>query len=133
MEHTDVLIIGSGVAGLTTAIKIAEQRDDLRILVITKADLVEETNTRYAQGGIAAVWDFDQDSYQSHIDDTMDAGDDLCDPEIVKMVVEEGPERVREIIDWGTEFDQVNGAYDLAMEGGHSAHRILHYKDLDGS
>lgn len=133
MEQTDVLIIGSGVAGLTTAIKFAEHRSDLKILVITKAKEVKETNTHYAQGGIAAVWDFDQDSYKSHIDDTMDAGDDLCDPDIVKMVIEEGPDRVREIISWGTKFDQVDGKYDLAMEGGHSAHRILHYKDLTGA
>lgn len=133
LEKTDILIIGSGIAGLTTAIKLAEQRSDLRILIITKTREIMETNTRYAQGGIAAVWDLENDSHQSHIDDTMDAGDYLCNLDVVKIVVEEGPDRVREIIDWGTRFDQVDGKYDLAMEGGHSANRILHYKDLTGA
>ncbi len=118
---------------MTTAIKLAEQRSDLRILVITKAAQVFETNTRYAQGGIAAVWDLDKDSYDAHFEDTMDAGDDLCDPEVVRIVVEEGPDCVREIISWGTKFDKVDGKYDLAMEGGHSANRILHFKDLTGA
>jgi len=133
VTQTDILIIGTGVAGLTTAIKLAERRKDLRILVITKSSNVSETNTRYAQGGIAAVWNMETDTHESHIADTLDAGDHLCNPQIVRIVVEEGPERVREIIDWGTRFDKVDGQYDLAMEGGHSAHRILHYKDLTGA
>jgi L-aspartate oxidase len=130
---TDILILGSGIAGLTTAIKLAQQRPDLRIMVLTKT-VEGESNTRYAQGGIAAVWDFEKDSYQKHIEDTHDAGDGLCSKEAVEIVVKEGPLRVKEIIEWGTRFDKEkqNIEYDLAREGGHSEHRILHYKDLTG-
>jgi L-aspartate oxidase len=130
---TDVLILGSGIAGLSTAIKIAQQRTDLRITVLTKT-IEGESNTRYAQGGVAAVWDFEKDSYEKHIADTLDAGDGVCNLEAVEIVVKEGPARVQEIIDWGARFDKEksNKDYDLAMEGGHSEHRILHYKDLTG-
>ncbi len=131
MERTDVLIIGAGVAGLTTAIKLAERRSDLSITVITKAK-IGESNTKYAQGGVAAVWDHQTDSYEKHIADTLDAGDGLCDEEIVRMMITEGPARVKEIIEWGTRFDKHNGRYDLGREGGHSEDRILHYKDLTG-
>ena len=132
--QTDVLVIGSGIAGLTFAIKSATKRPDLSFTLITKTELME-ANTRYAQGGISAVWNFDVDSYEKHIDDTLDAGDGLCDKGIVKIVVEEGPERVKEIIDWGTRFDKnkQSGDYDLGMEGGHSEYRILHYKDYTGA
>lgn len=129
--ETDVLIIGAGVAGLSTAIKIAEQNQDSKILILTKTNK-QESNTRWAQGGIAAVWDFDVDNFQKHIDDTLIAGDGLCNEEVVKIVVEEGHERVKEIIDWGARFDNEAGHYDLGMEGGHSEHRILHYKDITG-
>ncbi|WP_235297659.1 L-aspartate oxidase [Portibacter marinus] len=133
MYKTDVLIIGGGVAGMTLAIKIAEQRSDISITVVTKT-IKEESNTRYAQGGVAAVWDLEVDSYEKHIADTLDAGDGLCDEEIVRIVVEEGPVRVKEIIEWGTRFDKnKEGEYDLGMEGGHSEYRILHYKDLTGA
>lgn len=125
------MVIGAGVAGLTFAIKMAENRPDLTITIITKSKL-GETNTRYAQGGVAVVWDHQVDNSQKHITDTLDAGDGLCDPEIVKIVVEEGPERVKELIDWGTKFDKYNGVYDLGREGGHSENRILHFKDLTG-
>lgn len=130
--ETDVLIIGSGIAGLSLAIKLAEQSKDLTITVLTKAN-ENESNTKYAQGGIAAVWD-KNDSVEKHIADTMDAGGNLCNPEVVKFVVEEGPQRVRELIEWGTRFDKEkeHNDYDLAREGGHSEHRILHYKDLTG-
>lgn len=132
-KRSDVLIIGSGVAGLSTAINIAESRSDLTIHVLSKVD-TSETNTRYAQGGIATVWDFDSDDFSKHIYDTADAGDGLCDPEVVKMVVEEGHDRVQELIDWGANFDRSdNGDYDLGMEGGHSENRILHFKDLTGA
>lgn len=131
-KTTDVLIIGSGIAGLTLAIKTALAKPEMKIVLITKTDQ-GESNTRYAQGGVAAVWDMDKDSHEKHIADTLDAGDGLCDEEVVKIVVEEGPERVREIIDWGTQFDKEdNGKYNLGMEGGHSEYRILHYKDLTG-
>jgi L-aspartate oxidase len=129
---TDVLVVGGGVAGLSFAIWMAEKRKDLEITVLTKAD-VTESNTRYAQGGVAAVWNKDIDDHDKHIADTLDAGDGLCDYEVVKMVVEEGPLRVQEIIDWGARFDKnKQGEYDLGKEGGHSENRILHYKDITG-
>ncbi len=132
MRNTDVLVIGAGIAGLTLAIKIAEQRPDLKILVLTKTNR-GESNTRYAQGGVAAVWNPETDNHEKHIADTLDAGDGLCDEEIVEIVVKEGPTRVKEFIDWGTRFDKnKEGEYDLGMEGGHSEYRILHYKDLTG-
>lgn len=132
MLKTDILVIGSGIAGLTFAIKIARKRTDLSITVLTKTN-ERESNTRYAQGGVAAVWNFEKDSYQKHILDTHDAGDGLCDPQAVQVVVEEGPERVKEIIEWGARFDKnKSDEYDLGMEGGHSENRILHYKDLTG-
>lgn len=131
--RTDILILGSGIAGLSLAIKLADASPHLRILILTKTD-EGETNTRYAQGGVAAVWDLSKDNFEKHIADTLDAGDGLCDKEIVKIVVEEGPERVREIIEYGARFDKEKDEqhYDLAREGGHSEHRILHYKDLTG-
>ncbi len=131
VQQTDILVIGAGVAGLTFAIKMAEKRPDLQITVITKARQ-GETNTRYAQGGVAAVWDRQVDSFDKHIADTLDAGDGLCDTRIVDLVVKEGPTRVKELITWGARFDKKGQDYDLGMEGGHSEHRILHYKDLTG-
>ncbi len=133
MKQTDVLIIGSGIGGLSTAIKIAENRPDLHITVLTKT-VENESNTRYAQGGVAAVWNEGIDSFEKHIEDTLDAGDGLCNPEAVRIVVTEGPGRVREIIEWGARFDKskANTDYDLGREGGHSENRILHYKDLTG-
>ncbi len=132
MRKTDILVIGSGIGGLTFAIKMAKKRPDLDIMVLTKTNR-DESNTRYAQGGVAAVWDKEVDSYDKHIEDTLDAGDGLCDNEIVRIVVEEGPVRVQEIINWGTRFDKGKDAdYDLGMEGGHSENRILHFKDLTG-
>lgn len=130
----DVLVIGSGIAGLTFALKMAERRPDCKIGILTKTD-ENESNTRYAQGGVAAVWDLDKDSFQKHIEDTLDAGDGLCETSIVEIVVREGPDRVRELIEWGTRFDKNHDnetEYDLGREGGHSENRILHYKDLTG-
>ena len=133
MPQTDVLIIGAGIAGLTTAIKLAKAKPELKITVLTKTT-EEETNTSYAQGGVAAVWNQEHDTFEKHIEDTLDAGDGLCNEEVVGIVVEEGPERVREIIEWGTRFDKKKGeeSYDLGREGGHSENRILHYKDVTG-
>lgn len=132
MLRTDVLIIGSGIGGLSTGIKLAMLRPDLKIDVLTKT-YERESNTRYAQGGVAAVWDHASDNYEKHIQDTLIAGDGLCNEEIVRIVVEEGPERVEEIIEWGTRFDLNQfKKYDLGLEGGHSENRILHYKDLTG-
>ena len=128
---TDLLVVGGGIAGLSFAIKMARTRPELRIDVLTKT-VENESNTRYAQGGVAAVWDFDKDNYEKHIEDTLDAGDGLCRRDIVEIVVKEGPERVQEIINWGTRFDKDGGEYDLGREGGHTENRILHYKDLTG-
>ncbi|NDC41127.1 MAG: FAD-dependent oxidoreductase, partial [Chitinophagia bacterium] len=133
MLQTDVLIIGSGIAGLTTAVKLATRFPDRKITVLTKAN-VDETNTKYAQGGIAVVNDLEHDSFQKHIEDTLIAGDGLCNPYIVELVVREGPERVNEIISWGARFDQeTDGAFKRGKEGGHSENRILHHKDVTGS
>ena len=130
--QTDFLVIGSGIAGLSFAIKVADKFPDKKILVVTKT-VADETNTKYAQGGVAAVWDELEDNFDKHIDDTLISGDGLCNPEVVKIVVKEGPERVREIIDWGAQFDkEPDGDYALGMEGGHSTSRILHYKDVTG-
>lgn len=133
MKKVDVLVIGAGVAGLTFAIKMAERHPSKSICVLTKTS-PGESNTRYAQGGVAAVWDDDKDSYQKHIEDTLDAGDGLCDLDIVEIVVKEGPVRVKELIEWGARFDKDKSGslYDLGREGGHSENRILHYKDLTG-
>ena len=128
---TDILILGSGIAGLTTAIKLAKQLPDKNIIVATK-DQKDETNTKYAQGGVAVVWD-KLDSFESHISDTLKAGDFQNDEKIVRMVVEKAPSSLQELIIWGADFDfkdQKN--YDLGKEGGHSANRILHHKDITG-
>lgn len=128
----DFLVIGSGIAGLSFAVKTAQQFPDKQILVLTKAN-EDETNTKYAQGGIAVVTDFDQDNFDKHIRDTHIAGDGLCNPEIVDLVVREGRPRVDELISWGARFDKDKaGDYQLGREGGHSENRVLHYKDITG-
>src|SRR6201996_1933780 len=121
---TDFLIIGSGIAGLTFAVKTARRFPERTITILTKAN-TDETNTKYAQGGIAVVNDPEHDSFQKHIEDTLVAGDGLCNEEVVNIVVKEGPERVNEIIEWGAKFDKNNeGDYMRGKEGGHSEYRI---------
>ena len=128
MKEIDFLVIGSGIAGLSFALKAASHG---KVLIVTKAN-EDESNTKYAQGGVAVVVD-KEDSFQKHIEDTLIAGDGLCDEHIVELVVKEGPERIDEIIQYGTHFDKdTEGIFDLAKEGGHSEHRVLHYKDITG-
>jgi L-aspartate oxidase len=126
--QTDVLIVGSGLAGLFCALNIPQ---DLRVTVVTKKG-IRDGATYLAQGGIAAVV-APEDNIESHIEDTINAGVNLNDPDIVRMVVSEGPERVNELIEYGVKFSkETNGDFDLGMEGGHSHRRVLHAKDQTG-
>ncbi|HPS46393.1 MAG TPA: FAD-dependent oxidoreductase, partial [Bacteroidales bacterium] len=129
MRYTaDFLIIGSGIAGLTYALKVAPYG---KVIIVTK-DNIAESNTRYAQGGIAAVM-YNPDSFEKHIQDTITAGAGLCDEKIVRIAISESAERIKELIEWGTNFDKTtSGKYDLAKEGGHSEYRVLHHKDNTG-
>lgn len=125
----DVLVIGSGIAGLSFALKVARQGRSVAIL--TKKNKAD-SNTNYAQGGIAVVT-AETDDFAKHVADTLVAGDGLCDRRVVKQIVADGPARVRELIDLGLKFSRDgDGAYDLGREGGHSERRILHVKDMTG-
>lgn len=124
---TDVLIIGSGIAGLFAAFKISEFAD---VIIVTKKEKAE-SNTNYAQGGIASVIS-QHDSFEKHIEDTLIAGAGLCRRESVEIMVKEGPERIKDLISIGTQFTKRDGDFDLAREGGHSMPRILHAKDFTG-
>lgn len=129
---TDFLVIGSGIAGLSYALKVAQHFPDKKVTVLTKT-VEDETNTKYAQGGVAVVNDLEHDSFKKHIEDTLIAGDGLCNEKIVEIVVKEGPQRVQEIIDLGAEFDKnPGGDFSLGREGGHSEYRVIHYKDVTG-
>jgi len=132
MQQVDFLVIGTGIAGLTYAYKMAKKFPDKKVLVLTKA-AADETNTKYAQGGVAVVYDREKDSFDKHINDTLIAGDGLCNEKIVEIVVTEGPDRIDELIALGTNFDKEDdGDYKLGKEGGHSEFRILHHKDVTG-
>jgi L-aspartate oxidase len=115
------LIVGSGIAGLRAALEIPPS---LQLIVVTK-DALSQSNSAYAQGGIAGVLD-PVDHFQNHAQDTISAGKGLCDPAIVEMVVREAPARIQELIDWGARFDTENGELALAQEGGHSHRRVAH-------
>ncbi|HUY86195.1 MAG TPA: L-aspartate oxidase [Acidimicrobiales bacterium] len=124
----DVLVIGSGVAGLTAAVRAAAPAGQkrLRVGVVTKAELSQAT-TRWAQGGIAAVLGGNEDSTDLHMADTLAAGDGLCDVEAVRLLVDEGPRRVMDLISMGAQFDKESGGdFSLAREGGHSKARVIH-------
>ncbi|MBI4616011.1 MAG: L-aspartate oxidase [Planctomycetes bacterium] len=127
--ETDVLVIGSGIAGLVLAKLVAPRA---RVTVVTKKDDTE-SSTNLAQGGIAAVVD-PADSLASHVEDTLTAGDGLCDRRAVEVMVEEGPELVRRLVDWGARFSRTpdGAAFELGMEGGHSRRRIVHSQDRTG-
>lgn len=126
----DFLVIGSGIAGLTFALKVAEHG---KVAIITKKKAIE-TSTDYAQGGIASVFGHD-DSLDLHIRDTLAAGNGLCRKDVVEMVVKSAPERIMELVDWGVPFTrQAEGGdeFDLGLEGGHSRNRIVHAGDFTG-
>lgn len=127
-KRTDFLVIGSGIAGLTFALKAARYG---KVAIVTKS-ILDDSNTRYAQGGIAAVFS-KPDNFEKHIKDTLIAGDGICNEEVVRMVVQEAPARIQDLIELGVPFDKKkDGTYDLAKEGGHTEHRILHAKDKTG-
>ena len=125
----DLIVIGSGIAGLSFAIKTAAQ--GLRVAVVTKKASAE-SNTNHAQGGIACVFDR-TDDFEAHVRDTLVAGDGLCDEAVTRAIVEAAPARIRELIEIGVDFSKgADGDYDLTREGGHSHRRILHARDLTG-
>lgn len=135
--EVDFLVVGSGIAGLSFALKVAPYG---KVCILTKG-AADEGSTRYAQGGIAAVM-YDSDSFDKHIHDTLVAGDGICDREVVEMTIREAPDRIRELVQYGVEFDRVPNTehrtpdaerrFDLHREGGHSEFRILHHKDNTG-
>jgi len=128
LYESDFLVIGSGIAGLTFALKVAEHG---KVHIITKKDRAE-SNTNYAQGGIASVMS-PMDSFEQHIEDTLRAGDGLCHEDAVHLIVENGPRLVKELMQLGVEFSRrENGSLDLGREGGHTRNRIVHAKDLTG-
>ena len=130
IQETDFLVIGSGIAGLSYALKVAAHG---RVTIVTKKK-IQKTNTALAQGGVAAVFGED-DSFDLHMDDTHRAGDGLCTPDVVERVVKNGPRRIRELVELGARFNKKgDGPFDFAMgrEGGHSANRIIHAQDLTG-
>lgn len=124
----DFLVIGSGIAGMSYALKVAQHG---RVAIVAKTKL-EDGNTFYAQGGIASVtnpWD----NFEKHINDTLDAGAGLCNKEVVETVVKNAPQQIIELVEWGVKFDRdEDGYFDLHKEGGHSEFRILHHKDSTG-
>lgn len=123
----DFLVIGSGIAGLTFALKAAEHGT---VAVVTKNEMME-ANTSYAQGGIAGVLN-EHDSFDKHVEDTLEAGVGLCNRDSVELVVKKGPDMIRELIDYGVQFSRKNGKLDLGREGGHSENRIIHAADATG-
>ena len=126
----DYLIIGSGIAGMSFALKVA--RPGVKVALVCKTTL-EEANTALAQGGVASVTNLEVDDFEKHIHDTMVAGDWLSKPEAVEQVVRNAPEQIRQLVQWGVDFDRKeDGTFDLHREGGHSEFRILHHADNTG-
>ena len=122
----DFLIIGAGVAGMSYALKIARAKKG-KVCIICKTTL-DEANTKYAQGGVASVTNLELDNFEKHIEDTMIAGDFISDRKAVEQVVKNAPEQIKELVQWGVNFDRKeDGNFDLHREGGHSEFRILHH------
>lgn len=126
--QTDFLVIGSGIAGLSYALQVAKQGSVILVTKKTRA----ESNTNYAQGGIASVMSA-TDSIESHIKDTINVGYGLCHEEVVRLVASEGPAAIRQLIEWGVNFSKKDKDFDLGLEGGHSQRRVLHAKDATGA
>ncbi len=125
----DFMVIGSGIAGMSFALKVADKG---KVAILCKTKL-EEANTNLAQGGIASVTK-DTDKFDKHIADTLIAGDGICDESVVRMVVENAPREIDQLVQWGVDFDKdASGNFDLHKEGGHSEFRILHHKDSTGA
>ena len=128
-KEFDFLIIGSGIAGMSFALKVADKG---KVAIVCKTAL-EDANTYYAQGGVASVTN-PLDNFKKHIEDTLIAGDGGCDPVVVETVVREAPAQIQKLIEWGVDFDKdEKGNFDLHREGGHSDFRILHHKDSTGA
>jgi L-aspartate oxidase len=125
--NCDFLVLGSGIAGLSFALRAAEHGS---VAIVTKRE-VTESATNYAQGGIASVFS-KEDTFESHLEDTLVAGAGICHEDVVRMVVEEGPPTIQSLIDWGVKFTTSGDSYDLTREGGHSQRRILHADDVTG-
>jgi L-aspartate oxidase len=128
----DFLIIGSGIAGMSYALKVARAHKG-KVCIVCKTRL-DEANTKFAQGGVASVTNMAVDDFDKHIEDTMIAGDHISDRRAVEMVVKNAPSQINELVNWGTKFDRKNdGTFDLHREGGHSEFRILHHADDTGA
>src|SRR6266700_7593644 len=120
-EATDFIVIGSGIAGLRAALELA---DAGQVTILTK-DRADESNTEYAQGGVAVVLS-EEDNLAFHFEDTINAGAGLCDPESVHVLVEDGPRYMTQLIEWGAQFDRADGHLEFTKEAAHSRRRILH-------
>ena len=124
----DFLVIGSGIAGLSFALKAAAHG---KVILVTKSEICE-SNTNFAQGGIASVT-YEPDSFDQHIKDTMVCGAGINDPQAVELVVKNAPAQIKQLVEWGVRFDkEAGGRYELAREGGHTRHRLLHHQDNTG-
>ena len=138
----DFLVIGAGVAGMSYALKVARglaekaprtEGQQPRICMICKTSL-DEANTSFAQGGVASVTNLAVDNFDKHIEDTMIAGDYISDRKAVEQVVRQAPSQIKELVEWGVNFDRRDdGSFDLHREGGHSEFRILHHADDTGA
>ncbi len=129
--HTDIIIVGAGIGGLSFALYLSKLRPNLNLKILAKTQ-IKICNTRIAQGGIASVQTHTNDSFQSHIDDTYLVGHKKGNLEVIQKVIEDAPNRINDLEHWGMQFDKANNQYHLHKEGGHEHHRILHIKDQTG-